>query len=128
MKLALRRIAYTKFSREFVCAIFSSYMKLVYFTSRVSFINYETIMDAAKNKRPLILVFWHNRLMMIPFITRKAKKSFPGYNFMTLASKHGDGQFVGRVMEKFGLISILGSSQNKQKNRSIKRFFRLLAK
>ena len=35
---------------------------------------------------------------------------------MTLASKHGDGRVVGRVMEKFGFNSILGSTQGGRKS------------
>jgi lysophospholipid acyltransferase (LPLAT)-like uncharacterized protein len=52
--------------------------------------------------------------MMIPFVAREVKRLCPEHNLMTLASKHGDGKFVGMVMEKFGLISILGSTQDKK--------------
>lgn len=118
MKSSIRKLAYTRFFRELICNFFVAYMKLVYFTSRVKFVNEKILLEAAKNKEPLVILFWHNRLMMIPFIARKIKKTYPAYNFMTLASKHGDGQIVGRIMEKFNLISILGSTQSDHKQRS----------
>ena len=115
-KQLTRRIAYSFLMREFICLILSLYMKLVYVSSKKIFVNYKTIFEALNNKTPLIITFWHNRLMMIPFATKEPKRLFPGYNFMTLASRHGDGHFVGRVMEKLGLISIYGSSQGGRKS------------
>lgn len=115
-KQLLRKIAYSRLAQELICTIFSAYMKLVFFTSHKIFINHEIILEAAKNKHPLLITFWHNRLMMIPFITQKPKKLYRDYNFMTLASRHGDGRFVGRVMEKFGLISIYGSTKDGRKS------------
>lgn len=115
-KQLLRALTYSVFVREMICLILSGYMKLVYYSSRKIFINHEMLFEAAKRKKPLLLVFWHNRLMMIPFVTSAPKKKFPEYDFMTLASRHGDGHFVGRTMEKFGLISIYGSSQDGRKS------------
>ncbi len=115
-KQLTRKIAYSFLMRELICAILSCYMKLVYVSSKKIFINREIILESIKNKTPLIITFWHNRLMMIPFATKEPKKLFPGYNFMTLASRHGDGHFVGRIMEKLGLVSIYGSSQEGRKS------------
>ncbi|MBM5782469.1 MAG: DUF374 domain-containing protein [Pelagibacterales bacterium] len=115
-KQLLRKITYSWAFQKLICLIISSYMRLIYYSSKKVFIHHEKIFAAAKNKTPLILVFWHNRLMMIPFITEQPKKTYKDYNFMTLASRHGDGQFVGKVMENFGLISILGSSKDGRKS------------
>lgn len=116
LKKLLRGLFYSRLFQELISLLVFSYMKLVFHSSRKKFVNYEKLFDSAKNKVPLIFVFWHNRLMMIPFVTEKPKKLYPDYNFMTLASKHGDGQFVDKVMKKFGLISISGSSQNGRKS------------
>jgi lysophospholipid acyltransferase (LPLAT)-like uncharacterized protein len=115
-KQLLRGLAYTAFVREIICMIISAYMWLVFVSSKKIFVNHELIIEAARTRKPLIISFWHNRLMMVPFITHRPKKLFPGYNFMTLASRHGDGHFVGRVMEKIGLISIYGSSKDGRKS------------
>jgi lysophospholipid acyltransferase (LPLAT)-like uncharacterized protein len=97
-------------------------MHLVYVTSKKTFIGAEKMITASQNNQPIILSFWHNRLMMIPFlankIVHKVRKTLPQYRFMTLASKHGDGKFVGRVMERFNFISISGSTKEGRKKKS----------
>jgi len=115
-KQLLRKITYSWLFQEIICSIFASYMWFVYLTSKKQFINDDLLIKSAKENKPLLIVFWHNRLMMIPFITKKPKKLFPKYTIMTLASNHGDGKFVGRVMEKFGLKSILGSTKDGRKS------------
>lgn len=115
-KQLLRKIAYSKPVSELICLTICAYMFLVYFSSRKKFIGYQTLLQAAQNHSPLLAIFWHNRLMMIPFAAQKIKKLCDGYNFMTLTSKHGDGRFVGHVMEKFGLISIYGSTKDGRKS------------
>ncbi len=115
-KQLLRKITYSWLVQELICLAFMSYMRLVYFSCRKVFINPEILIDSAKNKTPLICVCWHNRLMMMHFVTNKPKKIYHDYTFMILASRHGDGKFVGRIMEKFGLISIYGSSKDGRKS------------
>ena len=112
LKFFLRQKAYSWFFQQIICTFLAGYMWLVYLTSSKKFINAKSLLDSAQTNQPLIVVFWHNRLMMVPFVARFVQKQYPKYRFMTLASKHGDGQFVGKVMEKFGLISILGSTKS----------------
>ncbi len=111
-KSTLRSIVYNKFVTDLICSIIKSYMYFVYLTCKKEFVNLHKLLEAAQNKKALLVVFWHNRLMMIPFLTIKPRNLNPQYRFMTLASRHGDGRIVGRVMEKFGLISILGSTKS----------------
>jgi lysophospholipid acyltransferase (LPLAT)-like uncharacterized protein len=118
IKNMLKKIAYSLFVQEIICFILQFYMYFVYITSKRKFINNQVFIDLVKNKQPIIVAFWHNRLVMIPFLAIKLKKSLPKHKFMTLASKHGDGQFVGKIMQKFGFIAISGSTNNK-KNRGI---------
>lgn len=115
VKQLTRALCYSYVSRELICLILYCYMYLVFITSKKIWINKEVLLDAAKERKPLLVLFWHNRLFMIPFIAKEIKKNCKQYNFMTLASKHGDGRFVGRVMEKFGLISIYGSTKDGRK-------------
>ncbi len=86
-------------------------MQIMFYTSRKKFINFENIVKRVEQNQPFIIVFWHNRLMMIPFITKKARKINPKYNFLILASRHFDGQFVSKIMAKFKLGTVAGSSK-----------------
>ena len=119
IKNILKKIAHGFLMQEIICFLLQIYMYFVYFTSKKNFINNQVFIDLAKNKQPIIVAFWHNRLVMIPFLAIELKKSLPKHKFMTLASKHGDGRFVGRIMQKFGFIAIAGSTNNKRKNRGI---------
>ncbi len=115
-KQLLRKLAYSWLFQEIICSIFAAYMWLVFLTSKKTFINEEVLIKAAKDNKPMIIAFWHNRLMMLPFLTRRATRASSNYRFMSLASRHGDGKFVGRILEKFGFISILGSTQDGRKS------------
>lgn len=115
-KQLLRKITYSGIFQEIVCLVILSYMKLVFYSCKKIFINCEKLSEVAVSKEPMIFCFWHNRLMMIPFVTQKSIKKYSNYKFMILASRHGDGKFVGRVMEKLNLMTILGSTRDKRKS------------
>jgi hypothetical protein len=114
-KQILRSITYSRVVQEIICSFFKLYMWLVYLSCKRIWVNQDVVVTAAKNQKPLIISCWHNRLMMMPFITLKPKKASETYDFMTLASKHGDGRFIGFIMRKFNLISIYGSTRDKRK-------------
>lgn len=115
-KQLLRKITYSWLFQEFICTIALVYLKFVFHSSKKIFLNTEVCVNEIKQGKPVIISFWHNRLLMIPFIAMNAKKSVPSHEFMTLASKHGDGKFVGVTMQKLGMVSILGSSKDGRKS------------
>ena len=121
IKKIIRSFFYSHLTQALICNFIAGYIWLVYLTSKKKFINFENYLQAVKDSKPLIIASWHNRLMMMPFIARYAKKrANPQYRFMSLTSQHGDGQFVGRVMTTLGFENIYGSSQNgRKKSRGI---------
>lgn len=114
-KYLLRRFLYSFVMQEILCSFLVFYLKLVYHTSKKEFVNFDVIHNEMKQGRALIFSFWHNRLLMNLFTVIIPKK-FYKKEVMSLSSKHGDGKFVGRSMEKIGMISISGSSQNNRKS------------
>lgn len=114
IRLFVKKIFFNnKIARKIISYLIYFYLFLVFKTSRKKFIGLENHFNfIAKNS--IIFAFWHNRLMMISFLSRQIKKEIKNFNLMTLASRHGDGKIVGEVMERFGLISILGSSKDKR--------------
>ncbi len=72
-------------------------------TMRLEVVNPHIQQQFVKNGIPGIGVFWHDRLLMMPFAYEGKKLSF-------LVSPHRDGQVVGKALKKFGLTPILGSS------------------
>jgi hypothetical protein len=101
--------------QELLSWLIMIYIELVFISSQKKILNNKIINEAINIRSPLIIAFWHNRLVMIPAMAKRIKNSYPNYNFMTLASRHGDGRIVGRVMQKFSLISILGSTKDGRK-------------
>lgn len=115
-KKILRSILYSYVFQELICLFIFSYMWLVYLTGRKRFVNSEEFLAQITGLKPVIISSWHNRLMMMPFIARFSNKNGnKKYRFMALASSHGDGQFVGRVMAKFGFLNVYGSSRRGRK-------------
>ena len=63
---------------------------------------------------PVIVAFWHERLPMMPMLWL-LERGLPGASGRereahVLVSHHRDGQFIGAVIERFGLRLVLGSS------------------
>ncbi|MBP7709989.1 MAG: lysophospholipid acyltransferase family protein [Rickettsiales bacterium] len=115
IKQLLRRITYSGVFQELICLVFIGYMKLVFYTSRKIFVNEQALFSAAKNEVPLIAAAWHNRLMLIPFFVQRSKQLNPNRGIISLASRHGDGQFISKIMQKFGAVPILGSTRDGRK-------------
>jgi len=120
VKKILRSFTYSYLVQTIICYIITSYIYLVYFSCKRKFVNAHAALDNIAKNQPMVIAFWHNRLMMIPLMARFINKFYPQYKFITLASQHGDGQFVGRVMNVFGFRNIYGSSkQGRKKSRGI---------
>jgi lysophospholipid acyltransferase (LPLAT)-like uncharacterized protein len=51
----------------------------------------------------IIVVFWHQRLIMMPFLPWSGKAAM-------LISQHRDGEFIARTVKYFGVDSIRGST------------------
>ena len=61
---------------------------------------------------PAVFAFWHEFLPLMPALSLIARK-LPFYRptpIHTLVSQHRDGQFIGAVVRRFGILPILGSS------------------
>lgn len=116
-KQIIRSISYSDFIQKLICIGISAYIKLVYYSSKKVFVNEFAFKDLIKKKQPVMVALWHNRIMMSPiFMSRRVKKLAGERKFFSLSSKHGDGKFVGKVMERFGLFNISGSSQSNKKS------------
>jgi lysophospholipid acyltransferase (LPLAT)-like uncharacterized protein len=53
--------------------------------------------------RHIIVAFWHQRLLMMPFLAHKGR-------FGMMISRHRDGEFIARAVKLFGIDSIRGST------------------
>jgi len=53
--------------------------------------------------QPIIAAFWHQRLLMMPFLPRRGKVAM-------LISQHRDGEFIARAVKLFGVDAVRGST------------------
>jgi lysophospholipid acyltransferase (LPLAT)-like uncharacterized protein len=53
--------------------------------------------------QPIIMAFWHQRLLMMPFLPYQGRMG-------VMISQHRDGEFIARTVKLFGVDSIRGST------------------
>ena len=61
---------------------------------------------------PCVFSFWHEHLPLIPALVMLARRS-PAYRaapMHTLVSQHRDGRVIGKVVRRFGIEPVFGSS------------------
>lgn len=63
-----------------------------------------------QNSPPSIWLFWHNRMLLVPCLYRQ---SFPTYPAKILTSPSADGEVIARVMARFNLGAIRGSTNKR---------------
>ena len=91
--------------REGLCALAAAYIRLVRVSGRWRSEG-EAVPEALwRAGRPFILVFWHGRILMMPYCWRR------GVPIHMLISQHSDGLFIARTIARFGLGSVAGSSR-----------------
>jgi hypothetical protein len=67
----------------------------------------EATAELLASQRPVILAFWHGRLLMIPLAyLRRGRR-----RIHVLISEHGDGELISRTIGHFGFDSVRGSSR-----------------
>jgi lysophospholipid acyltransferase (LPLAT)-like uncharacterized protein len=57
--------------------------------------------------RRILVAFWHGRLLMMPF----GPFGVPEVPWAIMVSRHPDGEYISRVLERFGLHTIRGSAR-----------------
>ena len=60
--------------------------------------------------KPGIILFWHNRQIMMPWCYRKTKGRPNSRRMYVLISEHKDGRIVAQAMKCLGIDSVAGSS------------------
>ncbi|MEI6083117.1 MAG: lysophospholipid acyltransferase family protein [Verrucomicrobiota bacterium] len=67
----------------------------------------------ATPRRSAIFAMWHNRLFLVPYLYRKHWHSRQRTKVVVLVSASKDGAKLVRVLEKFDLICVRGSSSRR---------------
>ena len=57
--------------------------------------------------QPRLWAFWHNRILMMPYLYVRL---CPGRRMLMMVSRSRDGEFITRIMNRFGIDGARGSS------------------
>ncbi len=82
----------------------AAYIGFVYRTSRWRKIDWHYPEAYWREKKPFIVCFWHNRLLMTCFAWQGPMP------FHMLISAHGDGQLIAKTVGHYGIFTIPGST------------------
>ena len=72
-------------------------------TLRVEYVGTQEVFAHWTQGGQVILAFWHNRLVLMPFPYR-------GQKACIMNSAHRDGEIISRVIRRFKIVSVRGSS------------------
>lgn len=61
----------------------------------------------AKNAQPFLIAFWHNRILMLPYLCQKFASD---RRFVVMISRSRDGQLIADVARRFGVDAARGST------------------
>jgi hypothetical protein len=62
---------------------------------------------------PMIFAFWHNRIFLMPYLFRKHWRTRQRDRVAVLVSASKDGEKLARVLSRFNLICVRGSSSRR---------------
>jgi len=80
-----------------------AYIRLLRLTMRFDYRNRDVLERARAEAGHYILAFWHSRFVMMPYC-------YPGERLVVLSSRHRDSRMLARVLGRFGLERVWGSS------------------
>lgn len=63
---------------------------------------------ADRDHPPRIYAFWHNRLLLMPYLCRRYA---PGDRVVVMVSRSRDGERIARIVERFGIGAVRGSTR-----------------
>ncbi|MBT3330410.1 MAG: lysophospholipid acyltransferase family protein [Rhodospirillaceae bacterium] len=106
-----KRFFNTAFAQSMIGVLMAQYVRLVTVTTRWQVVDGHVLPDLLAQGHAVIAITWHGRLMMIP-------KAWPGPSPLhLLISRHGDGEMVARIMARFGMRMVRGSTQRQDRDR-----------
>ena len=81
-------------------------VRLVQLLSWTKYVNRKKLTNYLKTGKPVIVVFWHSRSMLM---TKVWPKKYPVYGIF---STHSDGRIIGKIYNHLGIKNVLSSSKS----------------
>lgn len=103
-----KRIADSEGYTRIVTGVLSGYLRFAHRTSKWQRLGFEPMDEAVKNGDPIIMVLWHQRLMMSPYMFDVSLGKF-----CSLTSAARAGSMVGKLLIRFGFANISMASRKR---------------
>ena len=85
----------------------SGFMRALHATMRWTSVGETAVLDLHRAGRPYVHAFFHDQLLLMTYSYKGARF---GRRLAVLASRHRDGEYVSRTLERFGHLMVRGSS------------------
>lgn len=102
-----KRIIKSSIMRGTLSGLAAGYVRLIRATGRWQTEGGDHPAHYLTEGKPFIVVFWHQRLLMMPYTWRSVGGDRP---FNMLISAHRDGEIISRTIAHFGIKTIAGST------------------
>ena len=111
LKRRIKKVLNLKISQDILAFILILFIRFVYLTTFVKYRGVDKLKKYMKDGKPIILVFWHSRGILMPKFWSKNLGMYrhPIYGIF---STHRDGQLIGKLFGLLGVKSILSSSKS----------------
>ena len=126
LKEFTRRTLDLKISQNILAITLISFIRFVYFTTFVKYRGVDKVKEYMKSGKPIILVFWHSRSILISKFWKDnlGMRRHPIYGIF---STHRDGQLIGKLFGMLGVKNIISSSKDvMQASKVVMKSLRLL--
>ncbi|PYN74099.1 MAG: hypothetical protein DMD96_31415 [Candidatus Rokuibacteriota bacterium] len=88
----------------------ASLVRLLGATLRLRAEGVEALVPSWAAARPLIYCVWHGRILMVPWLNARLRRTHGARAVSVLASRSRDGSILGGFVSRFGLDVVRGSS------------------
>jgi len=111
----IKRLLRHKAVPRLLAALLGRYLQFALRTTRWTLHGAEHVAPYLAGQ-PVIAAFWHERLPLMPSLWRLAQlQSSPRMH--VLVSRHRDGRFIARLLDRFGVATVHGSTARNGQNR-----------
>ena len=118
MKLS-KRILKHPATHAVLCWLIAQYIRVVWWTGRWEHLGREKVEPLVATGQPLVVAFWHGRLMMTPMLWERKQSMY------ALISAHRDGRLISDAVGHLGIKTVEGST-SKGGSKALREMVKLL--
>ena len=116
---SVKSILKSKPATHIISFLFYWYVRFVAFTTRFEKRDINVFYDNVKKHKGVIFIAWHGRMAVAPYFWNRTSK------LSALVSPHHDGQLIKGLLNRFGIETIDGSTNQNARRAAMKLLYEL---